>query len=208
MTLQEVRGYSMSGLLRRIPVGYHHLRGVVFTTPWLLHLFVADAALSALLPLSAFSPRLVYDASSAIARTVWRGIQLIFTRLNGAKITSSGAILPREESAIVISNHLSWTDFYMIQALAIKAGMLGRCRWFAKQQLKWVPFLGWGLWAMGMPLISRNWMKDSVELERVFGSIIRNKLPICETKWSFKILRELLTTCTIRAYHVQRIYAS
>lgn len=170
----------MSGLLQQILAGYHHLRGVLFTLPWLVHLLAADVALSALLPLSAFFPRLVYDASSTIAQSVWRGIQLIFTRLNGAKITSSGTQLPPGESAVIVSNHLSWTDFYMIQALAIKARMLGRCRWLAKRQLKWVPFLGWGLWAMGMPLISRNWIEDSVELDNIFGNITRNNLPICK----------------------------
>lgn len=69
----------------------------------------------------------------------------------------------------------------MIQALAIKSGMLGRCRWFAKQQLKWVPFLGWGLWAMGMPLVSRNWVRDREELDRVFGGIRDDRWPICRS---------------------------
>ncbi|KAK3330789.1 hypothetical protein B0H66DRAFT_544876 [Apodospora peruviana] len=65
----------------------------------------------------------------------------------------------------------------MIQALAIRAGMLGRCRWFAKIQLRIVPFLGWGLWVMGMPLVSRNWAKDKAELERVFRGIVERKWP-------------------------------
>ncbi|KAL9106073.1 MAG: hypothetical protein Q9227_008859 [Pyrenula ochraceoflavens] len=58
--------------------------------------------------------------------------------------------------------------------------MLGRCRYFAKQQLKWVPFLGWGLWAMGMPLISRNWDKDQIELDRVFSGP-KSGWPICKS---------------------------
>lgn len=46
------------------------------------------------------------------------------------------------ESAIVVVNHVVWTDFYLIQELAQRAGMLGQCRWFAEKQLRWVPFLG------------------------------------------------------------------
>jgi hypothetical protein len=57
--------------------------------------------------------------------------------------------------------------------------MLSRCRWFAKKELKWVPFLGWGLWAMGMPLVSRKWMEDRKEMERVFGGVVEKKWPIC-----------------------------
>lgn len=83
------------------------LRAAVFTLPWLVHLFAADALLSALLPVSAVFPNLAYNLSSRIAESVWRGIQLIFTRFNGANIVVSRETdrLPRGESAIVVSNH-------------------------------------------------------------------------------------------------------
>lgn len=157
------------------------LRGVLLTTPWLLHLLLADLLLSALLPISTILPTFTYSACSYIAYTVWFVIQHIFTSVNGAHIIVSGDLLPPGESAIVIANHVSWTDFYMIQALAMRSGMLGRCRWFAKQQLKWVPFLGWGLYAMGMPLVSRNWVKDRKELDSIFGKIRTNQWPICKS---------------------------
>lgn len=81
-------------------------RAAVFLLPWVAHLFVADVLLSALLPLSAVAPTLAYNISSKIAASVWYGIQLILTRINGAKIVVSGAEhLPRGESAIVVSNH-------------------------------------------------------------------------------------------------------
>lgn len=156
-------------------------RCALYMLPWLAHLFVADIALSALLPASVFLPTICYNVSSSIAESVWRGVQLIFTRINRANITVSGAEkLPPNESAIVISNHVQWTDFYMIQQLAIQSGMLGRCRWFAKKELKWVPFLGWGLWAMNMPLVSRKWMSDQREIDRVFRGVIERKWPMCE----------------------------
>lgn len=154
------------------------IRGALFLTPWLVQLLVADVLLSALLPVSAFAPTFAYDLSSWIAFSVWRGIQYMFTNYNGAKIIVAGDKLPQGETAIVISNHVEWTDFYMIQELALKAGMLSRCRWFAKQQLKWVPFLGWGLWAMGMPLVSRKWMQDEREIKRVFGGVIKQHWPM------------------------------
>jgi 1-acyl-sn-glycerol-3-phosphate acyltransferase len=103
----------------------------------------------------------------------------------------SGDILPQGESAIVISNHVSWTDFYMIQALAVRAGMLGRCRWFSKIELRWVPLLGWGIWAMGMPMVSRNWLKDKKELDRVFSGVVVQKWPTC------KMLKRRFTEKTV-----------
>ena len=158
------------------------VRCAAFTLPWLVYLFIADFLLSALLPLSAVAPDLAYDLSSNIAESVWHGIQLIFTRINRAKIVVSGSdALPAGESAIVVSNHVEWCDFYLIQELAVRRGMLGRCRYFAKQQLKWVPFLGWGLWAMGMPLVSRKWTQDQREMDRVFNGILQRRWPVCET---------------------------
>ncbi len=156
------------------------LRGVGLVLPWLLHLLATDILLSLLLCLSFISPSFVYHASSRLAFRVWKGIQGICTEWNGARITTSGQKLPRNESAIVIANHVSWTDFYLIQELAMKANMLPYCRWFAKQQLRWVPFLGWGLKAMGMPLVSRNWDKDQKALQRVFHGPIIYRWPICK----------------------------
>ncbi|KAF2232268.1 hypothetical protein EV356DRAFT_488785 [Viridothelium virens] len=168
-------GRDRAGLLSKL---YITLRGIAIISPWLARLFAADIALSLLLPISVAAPTSTYDIASFIAESVWKGVQRIFTHFNGAQITVSGAQLPRGESAIVVSNHVQWVDFYLIQALALKAGMLGRCRWFAKQQLRWVPFLGWGLWAMGMPLVSRKWTSDQKELERVFQGVKRNSWPI------------------------------
>lgn len=158
------------------------LRGALIVAPWLAWLAVADVALSLLLLVKLFAPDLVYDISSWIAYSVWKWIQIIFETINGAQITISGDKLPRGESAIVVANHVTWADFYMIQAVALRSGMLGRCRWFAKIQLRVVPFLGWGLWAMGMPMVSRQWMRDEKELDRVFNGIVERKWPTCRRR--------------------------
>ena len=171
---------------------YTAIRGFLLVLPWALELFLMDLILSLLLPVSYFFPDWVYNASSFVASTNWGWIQCIFEVFNGGKITISGDALLEGESAIVIANHVSWTDFYMIQALAIRAGMLGRCRWFAKIELRWVPFLGWGIWAMGMPMVSRKWTKDKKELDRVFAGVTMRKWPTCkssgEEQYSFYIL--------------------
>ncbi|POS70034.1 acyltransferase [Diaporthe helianthi] len=154
-----------------------HLRGMAIITPWAVALLLQDLLLSLLLLLRPFNPLLAYTISSPIAWSCWAGIQFIFERLNGAKIVVSGDSFPTGESAVVIANHVGWSDFYMIQHLAIKARMLGYCRYFAKAQLKKVPLLGWGLVAMGMPLVTRNWQQDKRELDRVFSGITRHRFP-------------------------------
>ena len=156
-----------------------HLRGLIIFLPWLVWLGIVDLLLSLLLPVKFIAPNLVYNLSSCLAVTVWWSIQAIFESLNGARITISGDELPRGESAVVVCNHVGWADFYMIQALATKAGMLSRQRYFAKAQLRYVPFLGWGLWVIGFPLLSRNWQKDKSELEKVFSDLASRKWPVC-----------------------------
>jgi 1-acyl-sn-glycerol-3-phosphate acyltransferase len=156
------------------------LRGLVITAPWLLYLLSVDVIISLLLPVAIILPRWVYNTSSRLAFSVWTLIQLIFESCNGAHIEISGDALPKGESAVVIVNHIAWSDFYMIQALAQRCGMLGYCRYFAKSQLKFVPFLGWGLWALGMPMVSRNWLRDKSELDRVFSGIVKDGFPTCE----------------------------
>lgn len=156
-----------------------HLRGVLLIVPWLLYLVISDLIWSALLPVSYLFPDAVYNICSFVAYTNWSWIQAIFEVFNGGKITISGDQLPEGESAIIISNHVSWTDFYMIQKLAIRSRMLGRNRWFAKAELKYVPLLGWGIWSMGMPMVSRKWLHDQKELDRVFNGIVVRKWPTC-----------------------------
>ncbi|KAM7193475.1 acyltransferase [Naviculisporaceae sp. PSN 640] len=154
-----------------------HLRGLGLVAPWLFWLMAGEVLLSLMLPFKILLPDLIYNLSSRLAYTAWRWIQYMFENQNGAIITTSGDTLPQGESAIVVCNHVAWCDFYMIQMLAIRAGMLSRCRWFSKIELRMVPFLGWGLWAMGMPMVTRNWVKDQAELERVFKGITKRKWP-------------------------------
>lgn len=169
----------ISPLRRLLRPLYHSVRFMVVFLPWLAQLLVADLILSALVPAATVYPTLVYNLSSRIAESIWRGIQRICVEHNHAQITIAGDRLPEGESAIVVANHVEWSDVYLVQALALQSQMLGRCRWFAKQQLKWVPFLGWGLWAMGMPLVSRRWTEDKREMERLFHGIRSEKWPMC-----------------------------
>jgi 1-acyl-sn-glycerol-3-phosphate acyltransferase len=153
----------------------------VFLTfgPWLAHVLIADLLLSCLLPFAFVFPTSTYHTASTIAEGVWRRVQRICEVSNGADIVLAGDELPNGESAILVANHVEWSDFYLIQALAIRTGMLGRCRWFAKNTLRWVPVLGWGLMVMGMPLVSRKWSEDKDEMERLFSGIKNGRRPIC-----------------------------
>ena len=54
---------------------------------------------------------------------------------------------------LVVANHQSWLDIVILQrVLNRKIPVL---KFFIKDQLKWVPFLGFSWWAMGCPFMKR-----------------------------------------------------
>jgi 1-acyl-sn-glycerol-3-phosphate acyltransferase len=104
-------------------------------------------------------------------------MQYIFEKVDRMTITYSGDAIPMEENAIVLSNHLSFADFYAIHSLALRKNMLSACKYFAKDSLKWIPGFGWGMWLMGMIFVSRDWTTDETRIQKVFGNIKRHALP-------------------------------
>lgn len=54
---------------------------------------------------------------------------------------------------LVISNHQSWLDIVILQRLF--NGKIPVLKFFVKDQLKWIPFLGFSWWAMGCPFMKR-----------------------------------------------------
>ncbi len=64
-----------------------------------------------------------------------------------------GAQLRQSTSYLVISNHQSWVDIpALVQAFNRKAPYF---KFFLKQQLIWVPFLGLAFWALDYPFMKR-----------------------------------------------------
>lgn len=54
---------------------------------------------------------------------------------------------------LVIANHQSWLDIVLLQRLF--TGKIPMLKFFVKDQLKWVPLLGFAWWAMGCPFMKR-----------------------------------------------------
>jgi 1-acyl-sn-glycerol-3-phosphate acyltransferase len=88
------------------------------------------------MPFYAFAPTSVTRFNSLLASLVWRQMIALFERDGGQIIYSTGKnseisgksedidTIPSGESAIVVSNHLSFTDFYLLLSLAQKKRML------------------------------------------------------------------------------------
>lgn len=62
--------------------------------------------------------------------------------------------LERNEWYLMISNHRSWVDILVLQAAFNRR--IPFLKFFIKDQLKWVPFLGLAWWALDMPFMKRH----------------------------------------------------
>ena len=70
-----------------------------------------------------------------------------------------------KNSYLVISNHRSWTDIFVLQH--IFKNRIPFLKFFLKQELIWVPFLGIAWWALDFPFLkrySRHFLEKHPEL--------------------------------------------
>ena len=73
--------------------------------------------------------------------------------------------LTPKNSYLVISNHRSWTDIFVLQH--IFKNRIPFLKFFLKQELIWVPFLGIAWWALDFPFLkrySRHFLEKHPEL--------------------------------------------
>lgn len=124
-----------------------------------------------------FSPG-AFRALNRFLADTWWGWCVIATRGAGVQVIISGDELPMRENAIVISNHQEMPDIIALMVLARLKGRLGDMKWFVKDEIKWVPGIGWGLLFLGALFVKRAWSSDRASIEKTFGRVLRNKIPL------------------------------
>jgi lysocardiolipin and lysophospholipid acyltransferase len=122
------------------------------------------------MPFYPLAPDSVLRFNSLLAALVWRQMITLF-EYDGGKIIytsdthpeSSIKDIPRDESAIVVSNHSSFTDFYLLLSLARRKRMLSRSKYFAKESLKYMPIFGW--YSLDSSLLLQGFMAHGNDLD-------------------------------------------
>lgn len=119
---------------------------------WCLVLF-AVALAKFLLPVPAVR-RGLSRAMTALAEG-WIGTNNAIFRLMGALPLDPRGLegLSTREWYLVVSNHRSWVDILVLQAVFNRR--IPFLKFFLKQQLIWVPFLGLAWWALDFPFMRR-----------------------------------------------------
>lgn len=115
-------------------------------------LFVV-ALLKLLVPVPAWR-RWTSRAMTAIAEG-WIGTNNAIFRMMGAMPLDTRGLegLSIREWYLVVSNHRSWVDILVLQAVFNRR--IPFLKFFLKQQLIWVPFLGIAWWALDFPFMRR-----------------------------------------------------
>lgn len=161
---EKAHGYlSLPGQLIGIFLNLLLISGMVLSVVILLILQLF------LLPVYPFYPRLMMDACSICASWAWSWMNRIYYQAGNGRIVLTGdEDIPEGESALVISNHISFVDFFPISILAERKQMLGFTRYFAKKSVRYIPLFGWAMYLSGMPMLARNWERDKGKIRAVF----------------------------------------
>jgi 1-acyl-sn-glycerol-3-phosphate acyltransferase len=136
------------------------LRGVITITLMALNVFfwvpvlLVVALARLLVPLRAWRAR-TGRLMSSIAETWISGNCAIFSLMGVLHLEVQGvAQLNPQDWYLVVSNHRSWVDILVLQKVFNRRIPL--LKFFLKQQLIWVPFLGLAWWALEFPFMRRH----------------------------------------------------
>ncbi len=157
-------------------------RTVLLVAPaaaWLaLTLLAANLVQLLALPLYAAARPAYRRLNSWLAGTWWGWCVTLAERLHGTRLVLSGEPIPRHENALLVANHQQMPDIVAVMMLAARHGRLGDLRWFVKEQLRWVPGIGWGMWLLGCVFVARRWTRDRRTVARAFATLLRERFPV------------------------------
>lgn len=86
--------------------------------------------------------------------------------------------LHRDRWYMIICNHRSWVDILVLMHLACRN--MPMPRFFLKQQLFWVPIIGFGCWALDMPFMKRYSKEQIARNPQLKGKDIVTTQKSCE----------------------------
>jgi 1-acyl-sn-glycerol-3-phosphate acyltransferase len=117
---------------------------------------------------------LVRRINREIANAWWSLCDLWAEHLWKIDIEITGDEVPHGENALVISNHRTMADITTLFRLARRKGRLGDLKWFAKDVMKYMPGVGWGMVFLDCIFLKRDWNSDREALDRTFGKFKRD----------------------------------
>lgn len=161
---------------------FEKLKGV-----WLILCFFPFMALHAVLinvvqilfyPLKWIAPQRFRELNWGLGGSWWGLAVIIMEKFRKIEVEFTGEKTPIKETVIIIANHQAMADVTPIFSLAYRKKRVGQLKWFAKDVLKYVPGMGWGLYIAGNFFVKRNWMRDQKKMDQIFAKVLENKEPM------------------------------
>lgn len=105
--------------------------------------------------------------------------KLLMELFNKVEWQVSGvAELKKDSWYLLISNHKSWLDIPVLSQFALNR--IPEPKFFLKEELKWVPFIGSGSWALDMPFMKRYSQAQITKNPALKGKDIETTRASCE----------------------------
>lgn len=98
----------------------------------------------------------------------------VFYYICGNRVVETGDSFRVNENAIIISNHTHFYDFIPTVLAAPRAGRIGAMRFFMKDDIRKIPFIGFGFWLMDSIYLKRDFETDKPFIMETFKRF-RNK---------------------------------
>ena len=158
------------------------LNGLLYFGPIVGTLGFMNLVQCATFVLSYVSPGQAVAINGWLFGLVQQMFQDVFERVAGIECVLTGDDLPgvqQGENALVLSNHLSYTDFLALHSVALRKGVINGVKYFAKEELKWIPLIGFGIQQSGMIMLKRNWEQDERSIARTFAHLrVQQRAPL------------------------------
>lgn len=108
----------------------------------------------------------------------WWGMGAWFLTIAGAKVNIVGDDIIEKENAIILSNHMGWSDIPVLFRLALMGKRIGHMKWFLKDQLKYVPGIGFAMMFLNSVFLKRSWEKDKARILKKMAFFTSQNIPI------------------------------
>lgn len=124
-----------------------------------------------------FSRKVFRRANLVAAHLFWKLCVFFIENVLSIEMVFSGDKIPRGENVILFCNHQQMLDILALMPLADRNGQLANLKWFAKDPIKYVPGVGWGMLFLDCIFLKRDWTQDASRIRKTFAKLLKHGLP-------------------------------
>lgn len=154
-------------------------KAIVLAVVVFVPLFLINIPQAILWMMRPISPAIADWSGRFFADTYWSYIVWMLEKVPKLKVDIHyhPRQFPIGENVVIIANHQSYVDPLVMLVIASRQKAVGDLRFFAKEQLKFVPGPGWGMLFIDCIFLKRNWQQDASNMQKYFDRYKKKKYP-------------------------------